>query len=303
MKDYTTIQTDLQTIEDIFSDISFSELCKKVDLTETEYLAIKNNEVEPTKQQLETIYNFAYNKGLYLNEITWQEALDKYRRPGIDVVSHGARTYIKGDIQINANGLGTAERSAIAAYRGGETNDFSYGFYMGQDISQSGMFVCNEPNSSLYILTFDTHGLKKAQFNVSIDWMIAICWFRGRIDEYENSPRVQKIIKKVDECDYVLAPIADNKMWEVLDAFSAREITDLQCLYALSATHLGFQYVLKTQKCLDQLQIREHMYFCSVEKSLYTKESDVETNTSLNKAIIAKKRYANEGVYIDELLS
>ena len=247
MEQYTNIHQDMQAIEDIFSDIELPDLCAKLDMTETEYLNIKNEEVEPTKEQLENIYNFAYNKGLYLNEIAWQDALDFYRKPGVEVVSHGARTYIKGAIRLDVSG---------------DSNDFSDGFYMGQNISQGGMFVCDEPNSK----------------------------------------RVQKIAEKVNNCDYVLAPIADNKMFEVIDAFSDREITDLQCLYALSATHLGYQYVLKTPECLNHVDIREHMYFCSVEKSLYNKQSDVETNTSMNKALLAKKKYAGEGKYIDEIL-
>ena len=287
MEQYTNIQSDLQIIEDLFDDIEFSDLCKKLDLTETEYLAIKNNELEPSKYQLENIYNFAYNKGLYLNEIAWQEALDKYRDGNIEVVSHGARTNIKGDIRLDVSG---------------DSNEFADGFYMGQDIAQGAMFVGEEPNSSLYILTFNPKGLKKAQFNVSVDWMLAVCWFRDKIPQFENSPRVQKVKNKVDNCDYVLAPIADNKMFEVIDAFSDRQITDLQCLYALSATHLGYQYVLKKPVCLDHVEIKEHMYFCSVEKSLYNKQSDVETNTSMNKALIARKKYANEGKYIDEIL-
>ena len=287
MELYTNLNSDLQIIEDLFDDIEFSDLCKKLDLTETEYLAIKNNELEPSKYQLENIYNFAYNKGLYLNEIAWQEALDKYRDGNIEVVSHGARTNIKGDIRLDVSG---------------DSNDFSDGFYMGQDIAQGAMFVGEEPNSSLYILTFNPKGLKKAQFNVSVDWMLAVCWFRDKIPQFENSPRVQKVKNKVDNCDYVLAPIADNKMFEVIDAFSDKQITDLQCLYALSATHLGYQYVLKKPVCLDHVEIKEHMYFCSVEKSLYNKQSDVETNTSMNKALIARKRYANEGKYIDEIL-
>ena len=287
MEQYTTIHTDLQTIEDLFSDIEFPELCRRMDLTETEYLAIKNEELTPTKEQLENIYNFAYNKGLFLNEITWQEALDRYREPGVDVVSHGARTYIKGDVRLDVSG---------------DSNDFASGFYMGTDIAQGGMFVAGEPNASLYILTFQPKGLKVAQFNVSVDWMLAVCWYRDKIPQYSESRRIQKIRKKVDNCDYVLAPIADNKMFEVIDAFSAKEITDLQCLYALSATHLGYQYVLKKEECLSHIDIKEHMYFCSVEKSMYNKQSDVETNTSMNKALIARKRYAGEGVYIDELL-
>ena len=60
--------------------------------------------------------------------------------------------------------------------------------------------------------------------------------------------------------------------------------------------------MLKTEKALENLEITDHLYYSSVEKSLYNKESDVENNTSLHKAFIAKKRYKDQGKYISELL-
>lgn len=289
MENFNNISQHLEIIEDIFVQKpgDFEWLLAKLDLSEEEFEAIKSGELEPDKIQLENIYNFAYNSGLFLNEIQWQDRLDEFRKENEVVATHGSRTNIKGDIRVDVSG---------------ESNDFGNGFYIGEDISQAGMWVGEEPNSSLYILTFDENGLVKAQFNVSVDWMLAVCYYRNQIPEYANSERILRIREKVDNCDYVYAPIADNKLFEVIDAFVAEEITDLQCLYALSATHLGYQYVLKTERALENLDIIDHLYFCSVEKSLYNKESDVENNTSLHKAFIAKKRYKDQGQYISELL-
>lgn len=291
MKEYTTIQQDLQNIEDFFVDDdvpeSLSNMCNRIGISESDYLGIKNGVIAPTKQQLEDIYNYSYTRGLYLNEITWQETLDEYRKSNIKVCTHGARTYIKGDIRLDVNN---------------ESNDFAEGFYIGQDISQAGMFVGQEPNSSLYFLTFDILDLSVASFDVDVNWMLAVGLYRNKLDDYREHPRLKQIADEVDNCDYVLAPIADNKIFEVIDSFTEGEITDLQCLYALSATHLGYQYVLKTQKALDHLEIIHHLYYCALEKSLYNKESDIETNTSNNKAIIAKKKYKGQGQYINEIL-
>lgn len=293
MELYSNLNNDLQIIEDFFVDednsTSFEKLCKKMDITPTDYLAIKNEELEPTKQQLENIYNFAYTRGLYLNEISWQECLDEFRKDRVKVCTHGARTSIKGDIRLDAN---SSE----------DTNDFANGFYIGQDISQAGMFVGEEPNSSLYFLTFDPKGLRCAFFDVSEEWMLAIGLFRGRLNEYADNPKLIAIRDKVVNSDFVFAPIADNKLFEVIDSFINGEITDKQCLYALSATHLGYQYVLKTQKALDNLTIINHLYYCAVEKSLYNKEAEVESMTSQNKAIIARKKYKDTGKYINEIL-
>lgn len=289
MENYNKVSEHLEIIEDIFVQEPEDEdkLLSKLDLSDQEFEAIKSGEEEPDKIQLENIYNFAYNSGLYLNEIEWQDKLDEFRDENIVVASHGSRTSIKGDIRVDVSG---------------ESNDFGNGFYIGEDITQAGMWVGEEPNSSLYILTFNENDLIRAQFNVSIDWMLAVCYYRNQIPEYADSKRILKIKEKVDNCDYVYAPIADNKLFEVIDAFVAEEITDLQCLYALSATHLGYQYVLKTEKALENLDIIDHLYFSSVEKSLYNKESDIENNTSLHKAFIAKKRYKDQGKYISELL-
>ena len=291
MKEYTTIQQDLQNIEDFFVDDdvpeSLSNMCNRIGISESDYLGIKNGIITPTKQQLEDIYNYSYTRGLYLNEITWQETLDEYRKSNIKVCTHGARTYIKGDIRLDVNN---------------ESNDFAEGFYIGQDISQAGMFVGQEPNSSLYFLTFDISDLSVASFDVDVNWMLAVGLYRNKLDDYREHPRLKQIADEVDNCDYVLAPIADNKIFEVIDSFTEGEITDLQCLYALSATHLGYQYVLKTQKALDHLEIIHHLYYCALEKSLYNKESDIETNTSNNKAIIAKKKYKGQGQDINEIL-
>lgn len=307
MIEYTNLEEDLQIIEDFFTEEddyenSFVSMCKKIGISPDDYLAIKYGNITPTKEQLENIYNFAYTRNLFLNEISWQECLDEYRKERVKVCSHGARTNIVGDIRLDANKLGTEERKDVANYNGGETNDFAEGFYLGQDIAQAGMFVGQEPNSSLYILTFDPKGLKCAYFNVDEDWMLAVGLFRNRLTQYENHPKLKAIKDKVDNCDFVFAPIADNKVFEVIDAFTAGEITNMQCLYALSATHLGYQYVIKTQKALDNLNIIQHLYYCALEKSLYNKESDVESNTSINKAIIAKKRYKNQGKFISEIL-
>lgn len=293
MEFYTDLSNDLQIIEDFFVDeednTSFEKLCRKMDISPTDYLSIKNGELEPTKQQLENIYNFAYNRGLYLNEISWQECLDEFRKDRVKVCTHGARTNIKGDIRLDAN---SAE----------DTNDFANGFYIGQDISQAGMFVGEEPNSSLYFLTFNPKGLRCAFFDVSEEWMLAIGLFRGRLNEYADHPKLIAIRDKVANSDFVFAPIADNRLFEVIDAFINGEITDKQCLYALSATHLGYQYVLKTQKALDNLEIINHLYYCAVEKSLYNKEAEIESMTSQNKAIIARKKYKDTGKYINEIL-
>ena len=91
-------------------------------------------------------------------------------------------------------------------------------------------------------------------------------------------------------------------MFETIDAFTSGTITDKQCLYALSTTNLGHQYVFKKERTLNNIDIVEHLYLCQPEKDSYKILAGIEGGTSLNKALLAKKKFANTGLYINELL-
>ena len=70
-----------------------------------------------------------------------------------------------------------------------------------------------------------------------------IAYFRGRLGEFEQSSVVIELICAIRDIDYIIAPIADNRMFEIIDSFIDGEITDVQCRHCLSATNLGNQYV------------------------------------------------------------
>ena len=150
-------------------------------------------------------------------------------------------------------------------------------------------------------MSFKTNGLKSVKFSVDDDWMLAVASFRDTLGDYVHHPRVQKILDKIDRADYIIAPIADNRMFELIDAFVNGELTDKQTQYALSATHLGMQYVLKTQKTLDNLDILDRCFICPIERASFNKAGEVESNTSLNKARLSRYKYKDQGKYINEL--
>ena len=51
--------------------------------------------------------------------------------------------------------------------------------------------------------------------------MLAICKYRGTIKQYEENPLIVKIMKEVMDAD---APIADNKMFNVMASFAFCDI-------------------------------------------------------------------------------
>ena len=133
--------------------------------------------------------------------------------------------------------------------------------------------------------------------------MVAVAYYRDTLGDYINHPMVKDIVESVESHDLIVAPIADNRMFEIIDQFINGELTDKQCSHALSASQLGYQFVFRTQKALDSIEILERCYLCSSEKAYYNRSNERESNTSLNKSILAKKFYSNEGKYISELLS
>ena len=235
---------------------------------------------------LEKIYEYAFKKRIRLNKIKEQlfreECLEDHA-----LLFHGAKTDISGRISV--------ERSR-------KNNDFGQGFYCGESLEQSAMFVSNYPRASLYMLDFDKTGMQELRLGVEQDWMLMIAFFRGKLTAYENHPIIQRILNRLNGIDYVVAPIADNRMFQIIDSFIEGEITDVQCRHCLSATNLGNQYVFLTQRAADRIQILRKCYLASVEKEAYISIRSEDAEVSNDKIKIARKQYRGQGKYIEDIL-
>lgn len=235
---------------------------------------------------LEKIYDYAFRKRIRLNKI--KEQLFREECPENHVLLfHGAKTEIAGDISI--------EKSR-------KNNDFGQGFYCGESLEQSAMFVSNFQQSSLYILDFDRTGLQSLRLGVEQDWMLMIAFFRGKLTDYAAHPMIQKILRRLDGVDYVVAPIADNRMFQLIDSFIDGEITDIQCQHCLSATNLGNQYVFLTQRAVKQMEILRRCYLAAAEKDAYISARSEDAQVSNDKVKIARKQYRGQGQYIEDIL-
>ena len=106
---------------------------------------------------------------------------------------------------------------------------------------------------------------------------MTIAYFRGALDKYKDHAIIQKIIKDSRNCDYIIAPIADNRMFKIVDSFIQGEITDEQCKHCLAATNLGKQYVFVSDLAISQLKIVERVYLADNEEKYY-KEMRSEVN-------------------------
>lgn len=98
--------------------------------------------------------------------------------------------------------------------------------------------------------------------------MMTIAYYRRTLDKYKNHPYIQEIVSESRNCDYIVAPIADNRMFQIINAFINGEITDEQCKHCLAATNLGMQYIFISDKAVSNLEIVERCYISDLEKSI-----------------------------------
>ena len=202
---------DLKAIREILGYTQF-EMAKQIGV---EQVTISRNELRKTKpssQLMDRVYNFAFDKKIQLNrlkEMLWIEKLPLNHK----LLFHGAKGTIKGSIN---------------TYVGRINNDFGQGFYTGETYVQAISFVSGFEGSSVYYLDFDNQNLRCKEYFVNQEWMMTIAYYRGALENYKNHPIVQKIIKDSRNCDYIIAPIADNRMFRIIDSFIQGEITDEQ---------------------------------------------------------------------------
>lgn len=268
-------------------NLSDLELSSQLGISRTTLDRWVNHEATLTSRSLKTIYDFIYAKRIGINRIKTQFFQEDYSTGGTKVLFHGSKSGIVGGLSANKS-----KRS----------NDFGPGFYCGETFEQAAMFASAYQASSVYILSFSDRNLKALTFEVNTKWMIAIAFFRGRLEEYKDSKIIKAIKEEVEAADYIVAPIVDNKMFSIIGNFIDGEITDETCKHCLSATDLGSQYVLLDQKAISKATLLSKCYLADQEKIDYLKGREESIRVGNDKVKAARIKYAREGRYIDEVM-
>lgn len=268
--------------------LSEAELAKKLGVSIETIDNWKKGINEPSAANLEKFYSFVYSRKINLNNVYEQLFKEEKETDGHVVLFHGA----KKDFSLPINFLSNSKA----------TNDFGVGFYLGETFEQASNYISVLNRNFVYCFCLNTKKLKIYKFGVDTEWMIAIAYHRGWLENYKNSPLVEKIVGKLPSYDIIIAPIADNRMFDIIAEFVEGEITDEQCKHALSATNLGFQYVLKTSKALEGIELLREMYVCEKEKSMCLENRRLLAENGSKKVKIARIKYKNQGHYIEEIL-
>ena len=264
-------------------ELSLNKIISELKVSESGfYHALKGGEAP--NEILESFYSFAYQNGFRLNKVKEEMFRENLKNDEI-LLFHGSSLGIQ---KIDPKGSR-------------EDCDFSYGFYCGESYSSALCFVEGDPESSVYAFKTNLDGLKVGQFHNDLEWMLSICYHRGTLKKYENHPKLLKLIQKHQDDDVIIAPIANNKMFRVMQGFAKGEISDAQAIHALSASRLGKQYVFKTSKAVSKLLELERLYLCVREKEASRTSSLERAHEIQTKLDLSKREYRREGFYIDEV--
>ena len=246
----------------------------------------ENRQTVPSAENLEKFYSHVYETGIRLNQIKEQFYKEETGKEEV-LLFHGAKAGLNGRISPDVSRT---------------NNDFGRGFYMGETFRQAALFVSNFESSCVYCVRLKNAGLTAVRYSVDTDWMMTIACFRGRLNGRVSEQKQKEICAKALTADYIIAPIADNRMYQIIDNFIDGEITDEQCRHALAATELGMQYVIKSEKAAKQATVPERCFLCSPEKRSFISDRSNDLKLAEDKVRAARIKYRGKGKYIDELL-
>jgi transcriptional regulator with XRE-family HTH domain len=279
------IVKDIEVVKELLG-LTREEAARLFQLDEATLYRWKKGQSIPSLSRLESFYEFAYEKGIRINAI--KEQLYAEGASGDIVLAHGSKEGIAYPLDLKHSQ---------------PLKDFGLGFYCGESLEQAGSFVASYPHSCVYYFRFNPRGLHGLHFSLNTDWMLTIAYFRGRLNAYANHPHIQALLSQVNSADYVVAPIADNSMFDLINRFIEGELSDEQVSHALSATSLGQQYVFRSEAALAHCTELERCYLCSQEKKDDSSRATSLAKISIDKSHLALKEYRGKGHYIEEILS
>ena len=264
--------------------LTTDQLCDRIGVDRSYVYGVLKDQIKPSTRLLEKAYSCAYEAGLRINSGKGEIYRELF---GSSVLYLDCSDHLKAD---------NFDISRL-------NRDFGSGLCFSKDYNQAGSFVADAERGSVYVFRFEPSPLKGSVFHTDLDWMLLICHFREKLKAYEGHPILQRILDRIRDVDYVRAPIADNKMFQVMRLFGDGEITTEEALHALSASNLGEQTVIKTQAGIKALSFLDRLYVSEPEKRYFRslgQERAAEVETKLK---LAKREYRAKGQYIDEVFS
>lgn len=280
------IKKDIIVLRELLN-ISQTELAQLLNVSYETINRWENGTTKPKIEAMERIYEIAFNNGIYFNKLYSQILKEEWESDNNVILFHGTSNKINLPIDLNHSR---------------NNNDFGQGFYLGETFEQAATYVANHKTAYVYTFKLTINGLNIIHFTVEQQWMLMIAYVRGWLQRYQSDPLIETLRSKISSADLIIAPIADNRMFDLISEFGRGEITDQQCQHALAATNLGAQYIIKSETALKALSLLKVSYVSSPEKERYKKIRLSLHELNMDKVKLARIEYRGKGKYIDEVL-
>lgn len=245
----------------------------------------ENGKTQPNKMAQTQLFEFCKKNNIDLFDYIAKQV----KRDADDnrlIVYHGSKKGITGKIEPISR----------------ESCDFGKGFYLGTDPAQPLTLICDEDKPILYTMKLDLTGLKVLKVEMNLEWAMLIAYYRGYMDEVKGSEIYKKYERLADGYDVILGYIANDRMYRVMKSFFEKEITDVALIHSLSALDLGRQYVCKTAKACDQLEIVDKRELTSLELAILQDKSIVRRQEGIDLTEQILLKYRRKGKFFDEIL-
>ena len=268
----------------ILLDLSQEDLANILGVDKISISRLETGKNELSEKSLKELYNYIYSKKIYLNKLKSMMFKENLNETEV-LLFHGAKTIINGKIDLKYSK---------------SNNDFGKGFYCGETYEQSVSFISEFENSSVYLLKLNKEDLKYKTYTLNRDWLMLVAYFRGVLKDITNLRFIEKELIEIENLDYIIAPIADNRMFEIISLFIEGIITDEQCIHCLVASNLGNQYVILSKKAVERMEVLERLYISNNERKEILSTKKAEKKINHDKVKLAMIEYKNKGKYIGE---
>lgn len=268
----------------ILLDLSQEDLANILGVDKISISRLETGKNELSEKSLKELYNYIYSKKIYLNKLKSMMFKENLNETEV-LLFHGAKTIINGKIDLKYSK---------------SNNDFGKGFYCGETYEQSVSFISEFENSSVYLLKLKKEDLKYKTYTLNRDWLMLVAYFRGVLKDITNLRFIEKELTEIENLDYIIAPIADNRMFEIISLFIEGIITDEQCIHCLVASNLGNQYVILSKKAVERMGVLERLYISNNERKEILSTKKAEKKINHDKVKLAMIEYKNKGKYIGE---
>lgn len=180
--------------------------------------------------------------------------------------------------------------------------DFGRGFYMGTTPDQHLTLICSYPEARLYTLELSTDSLRTHTLEADLRWAMTVAYHRGKMEAAQGTALYAEAAQELAGVDVAIGPIANDRMFVVLDRFFNGDITDRALVESLSALQPGNQVVALSQHACDGIAIIETRAIDDAERAELIALSEANRAEGIALAERICREYRREGRYFDEIV-